>query len=173
MQKNLTHKILDDQPARDIGIPPIPLLYPPFGDFLDTVYGGRDVDAMTLAEYKVKVDDFADSMTGFFADEGARQAKGLLRVNEIFFDCNVWGPRIIPSGILPTPQVQSDGHLATKDGFPLIVVEFKNSDANIQTHSRIQALGYIGRMQVATSTEYHPIFDKFRMPTLLITVIGE
>ena len=90
VQGDPTGRVLDDHPMRDTGIPPVEFLYPLFGDFLDTVYGGRDVDAVTLAEHKVKVSTFADAMTGFFADEDFRQAQGLLYMDNIF-DHNIWG----------------------------------------------------------------------------------
>ncbi len=172
MQDDATGRVLDDHPVPDKGIPPIELLYPPFGDFLDTVYGGRNVDPMTLAEYKVKVDSFADSMTRFFQDEGFRQGPGLSYMNSIF-DHDVWGARIVPAAILPSTKIQSDGHATTKDGFPFLVVEFKNSDANVQTHPRIQALGCIAKMHMETLSDLQPIYDKFRMPSLIITVVGE
>ena len=45
VQSDPTGRVLDDHPVRGTGIPYIELLYAPFGDFLDTVYGGSDVDA--------------------------------------------------------------------------------------------------------------------------------
>ena len=160
VQADPTGRVLDDHPVRNTGIPPVELLYPPFGDFLDTVYGGRDVDAVTLAEHKVKVSTFADAMTGFFPDEDFRQAQGLLYMDNIF-DHNIWGG--------------PDGHITTKDSFPCIVVVFQNSDCDdtAQAFPRIHGLGRIGKMHAETLSEFQTIYDKFRMPSLVITVVGE
>lgn len=119
---------------------------------------------MTLAEHKVKVDAFANAMTGFFPDEDFRQAPGLLYMDEIF-DHNIWRGRTV----LP------DGHITTKDGFPFIVVVFQNSDCDdtAQALLRIQGLHHIGKMHAETLSEFQTIYDKFRMPSLVITVVGE
>ena len=52
---------------------------------------------------------------------------------------------------------------------------FQNSDCDdtAQALLRIQGLDHIGKMHAETLSEFQTIYDKFRMPSLVITVVGE
>src|SRR6266404_3967569 len=78
------------------GIPPLPLLYSGFGQFMDIMDGHVNIpslaDINVVAELQKAVDNMATDMTKFPIDERDQNERGLSHLNEIFRACQ--GTRI-------------------------------------------------------------------------------
>jgi hypothetical protein len=174
LQQNSRERILDDRPEPDSGIPPISLLYPGFGHFLDILDGHDDVpglDDVNIAELQIAVDDLTAKMTRFFEKEVFRMGAGLESINAIFrARRGTEIPQISASAI---GTAMSDGHNVAKNGTSSIVVEFKNDYTEIGSLPQIELAGYVARLDVREGQGRKEAFQRSRVPFLGLTIVGK
>jgi hypothetical protein len=167
LQQNTCDRILDDRPGPDLGIPPISLLFPGFGHFLDIVDGHDNVPGLTdvnIAELQVAVDSLVANMTRFFFEETSRMANGLEYLNKIFHAR--WGTEI-PQ--ISASDIGSVGHNIAKNGTSSIVVQFKNSHTGITSLPQVEVACYVARLNARLQKE---AFLRSRVPFLGLTIVG-
>lgn len=170
LQRDSRERILDDRPEPDHQIPPIPLLYSGFGHFLDIMDGRNDVPGLAnikVAELQMAVDALAKDMTRFFEQELQRREKGLEHLRAIFSARRgTTIPRISAGAI---GSAISDGHSVANNGTSAIVVEFKNSPAEISALPQVQVVGHVAHLDVALEKE---AYLQWRVPCLGLTIVG-
>ncbi|KAF9003645.1 hypothetical protein BDQ17DRAFT_1409037 [Cyathus striatus] len=171
MQEVLEERIFDDRPCEDDGIPPTSLLYDAFGEFLDIYDGRTDVRGLNLVNVPMlqgAVDDFAEEMCKFFANDNHRKSSGIDLLNEIFSaryngDC-------IP--VLIADQ-GTTGAQYTIYSVASIISEFRNISVG---NSEIPEAKLIGRFarSIVHGMERFPneVEGLNRIPSLGITIIA-
>jgi hypothetical protein len=173
IQRDPDERILDDRPVPD-DIPPIPLLYPAFGHFLDIMDGSDDVPGLAdvkVPELRTAVDGLATEMSKYFEKEHQHRDNGLHQLNLIFHARE--GTSIPPISASAISPVISDGHNITGEvdgGTTSIVVEFKNSQAQISAVPQAEAVGYVGHLHKRLAKE---AFLQWRVPCLGLTIVGK
>ncbi|KAI9438257.1 hypothetical protein H4582DRAFT_2129245 [Lactarius indigo] len=170
LQRDPRERILDDRPDPDYQIPPIPLLYSGFGHFLDITDGRDDVPGLAdieVAKLQMAVDTFATEMTRFYETEIKRRSKGLGLLKDIFAARRgTLIPQISASAI---GSIMSDGHNVAVDGTSSIVVEFKNSPADISGVPQVQVTGFVAHLNAAL---VKGAYLQWRAPCLGLTIVG-
>jgi hypothetical protein len=173
IQQDSDERILDDCPVPD-DIPPIPLLYPAFGHFLDIMDSRDDVPGLAdvkVPELRTAVDGLATEMSKYFEKEHQQRDNGLDRLN-LIFDARE-GTSIPPISASVIGPVMSDGHNITGVGdgsTTSIVVDFKNSQALISAVPQAEAVGYVGHLHKQLAKE---AFLQWRVPCLGLTIVGK
>ncbi|KAN0139205.1 hypothetical protein V8E53_002706 [Lactarius tabidus] len=170
LQQNTRERILDDRPGPDLGIPPISLLYPGFGHFLDILDGHDNVPGLNdvnMAELQMAVDVLVAKMAEFFDEEKTRIVIGLEYLNEIFrARRGTEIPHILASDI---GYVTSDGHNIAMNGTSSIMVKFKNSHTGIASLPQVEVAGYVAHLNAQLRKE---AFLRSRVPFLGLTIVG-
>ena len=167
-------RILNDRPSKDVRVPPIALLYAPFGQFLDHVRDRpEEQPGVDLRDFQLAVDEFASAVCEHFKDEEARRDKVLPLLNAIF---GCYHPFTLPSldATVIKGKRTSDGHAIGPAQLMETVVEFKNEFGSGQTDPEIQTTSYYIQMflRLAASGQYKNAFKKYLCPMLVITIIG-
>ena len=173
-QQTPSEKILDDRPERDPDIPPIPLLYEGFGEFLDIVDGAADVSGLSevnMIELAKAVDDLALKMSRFFENDDRRRDAALPILNRIF--AARVGATIPSLHASVIGSVRTDGHNVGKHGGAGIVIEFKNCAANNNAIAEVEMAGYVAHLHSKGMEVHKELFERWRVPCLGMTVVGE
>jgi hypothetical protein len=170
-----TERILNDRPNKDVKVPPIALLYSPFGQFIDHF---RDLPekqepGVDLWKFQLAVDVFASQMCKHFTDESERQRTILPLLNSIF---GCYGPFRLPqiTANRIAGDITSDGHANGPADVMETVVEFKNEFGSTRSDPEIQLTSYYLQMhnyQIRFG-RHKECFQKNLCPTLGISVIG-
>jgi hypothetical protein len=178
-QKDEKARILNDRPNKDVQVPPIALLYPPFGQFLDLIDHPPGVDDnVNLTKLEAAVNDFASLMCRFYDDESLRRS-ALLPALKTIFDCNKMPlPEIMPSSICVASGNGGDrstnGHANGPAGVMETVIELKNEIGATNSDPEIEVVAYYSQMfggQCCVGS--HPrLYDGFMFPALGISIIG-
>ena len=166
-------RILNDRPYKDEKVPPIDLLYAPFGRFLDHVRNRpEEQPGVDLREFQIAVDDFASVMCRHFKDEDVRRDEVLPLLNTIF---RCYHPFTLPplKAAVIVGKKASDVHANGPAGFMETVVEFKNEFGSGQTDPEIQTTSYYLQMfNEERKKGFKDIFPKYLCPSLVISIIG-
>ena len=131
MQEDPNERILDDRPSPD-RVSPIALLYPPFGNFYDSLESARRPS--TPGIYKA-VDLLSQTLLVLDSDEQTRRDTVFNRVTTIL--------RLKGSNI---PSIDADGCLIAPSGAALAVVVFQNEITDISAHPHAQAVGHYSHL---------------------------
>ena len=174
IQRNQKHRIFNDRPYPDLDIAPIALLYDGFGIFQD-IYAGRtkepvDHDISKMARFVKAVTAFCDKMSLFYDDGDQRRDAGLPLLDEIFqaYDGDAFQSNQ-PSAV---GSVRTDGHsLCIVGGAADVVVQFK-PEAGIAGVAEFLGLSYIARLHRVATARNMDLYERWRAPTLMITVAG-
>jgi hypothetical protein len=166
-------RILNDRPDKDEKVPPIALLYAPFGQFLDHIRDRPEKQpGVDLREFQFAVDDFASAMCEGFIDEDRRQDKVLPLLNDIF---KCYHPFKLPP-IDPTVIAEkrtSGGHAKGPAELMETIVEFQNEFGSGQTDPEIQITSYYLQMfNREKDGQFQDTFKKYLCPSLGISIIG-
>ena len=168
-------RILNDRPGKDVRVPPIALLYAPFGQFLDHVRDRpKEQPGVDLRAFQLAVDEFASAMCEHFKDEDERRNKVLPLLNNTF---RCYHPFSLPSldAAVVAGKRTSDRHAIGPAQLMETIVEFKNEFGSGQTDPEIQTTSYYLQMflrLVKVGGPYKNYFEKYLCPTLVITIIG-
>ena len=173
-QNTPSEKILDDRPEQDADIPPFPLLYDGFGEFLDIVDGVTDVPGLSevnTAELLWAVDDFAQKMCRFYKNEDQRRDTALPTLNGIFSARR--GAPILVLHVSAIGSVRTDVHNVEKHGGGGIVTNFKNYAANSNAVAEVELVGYVAHLHAKGMEVHRELFERWRVRCLGLTVVGE
>ena len=171
IQNTPSEKILDDRPEQVADIPPVPLLYDGFGDFLDIVNGVTDVPGLSevdMIELLKAVDDFAQKMCRFYENEDLRRVASLACLNRVF---SARSGNPIPA--LHVSAIGSVGHNVGKHGGGALVFKFKNHAANNNSIAEVELAGYVAHLHAKGMEVHRKLFKRWRVPCLGLTVVGE
>ena len=169
-QKDPKERILDDRPSEDDNIPPVSLLYDGFGQFLDISAGDTNVEGFNdvkVSDLQFAVDEFAQSMCGFFDVEHQRRDAGLEALDKIFA-ARKDGSRTKPKAG-PVGAVTTDGHYTGDHGVATIVYEFKNWSTGISAIPEVELVGCFAH-SVAQGVSKK--LDGWRVPGIGVTIVG-
>ena len=166
-------RILNDRPDKDENVPPIDLLYAPFGRFLDHIRNRpEEQPGVDLREFQFAVDNFASVMCRHFKDEDVRRDEVLPLLNTIF---RCYHPFTLPplQAAVIIGNKASDGHANGPTEFMETVVAFKNEFGSGQTDPEIQTTSYYLQMfNEERKKGFKNIFPKYLCPSLAISIIG-
>jgi hypothetical protein len=172
--QSTSNRILNDRPSKDAKVPPIALLYPPFGDFIDHIRERTEKElGVDLRKFQFAVDEFASVMCNHFENEPERRDAVLPVLNDIFECYEPFSlPLITPSKI--AGERMSDGHANGPAEVMETVVEIKSEFGSGQTDPEIQSTSYFLQMYYAHIRDgpYKESFQKYLCPTLAVTIIG-
>jgi hypothetical protein len=166
-------RILNDRPDKDGKVPPIALLYAPFGRFLDHIRDRPEKQpGVDLREFQFAVDDFASAMCEHFIDEDRRRDKVLPLLNDIF-EC--YHPFKLPP-LDPTVIAEkraSGGHAKGPAELMETIVEFQNEFGSGQTDPEMQITSsYLQMFNREKDGQFQDTFKKHLCPSLVILIIG-
>ncbi|KAG9309700.1 hypothetical protein JVU11DRAFT_10376 [Chiua virens] len=172
LQRDPNERLLDDRAVSgvvgntdlDDRVPPISLVYQPFGSFLDTYLNtGCEVNGAL----KRQVDNFADEMTKIRADEDVRRDRALAHLNTIFQEAlGVGLPAIAAASI---GEYRTDGHVVGPHNMPILLVKLKNEEAGIKSIPIAELSAYYHQL-ICRVDEEHLLCS--RMPALGLTIVG-
>jgi len=167
-------RILNDRPHKDVRVPPIALLYAPFGRFLDHIRDRpEEQPGVDLREFQLAVDEFASMMCEHFPDEDERRDEILPLLNAIF---EIYHPFELPTLVpaITTGKRTSDGHAVGPAQLMETIVEIKNEFGSDHTDPEIQLTSYCLQMfnRRMISGRNKKSFEKYLCPTLVISIIG-
>lgn len=153
-------------------IPPIALLYQPFGEFLD-IYLNSQTSGLVEAhspQMRKLVDCFASSMSSMYDTENERRDACLPALNTIFKAAlGESYPRLTAAAI---GSFRTDGHnLGPKDE-PLMIVEIKNDLVGISSNPILELCNYYYRVVEKFAVTSPELFLASKMPALVLTVVG-
>ena len=174
LQKDREERLFDHRaiagtrgPHPDDLVPPISLLYQPFGTFIDTYLGmGRNA-AGAPPSLKGQVDDFANEMAQIHANEDRRRDAGLTHLDLIF--CEALAAGLSPIRAASFGRYGTDGHILGPRGMPIFIVEFKNEAAGISSIPVVELCAYYNKFIAEVSKDLQL---SSRMPALGLTVVG-
>ena len=160
-------RILNDRPCTDIKVPPLALLYPPFGQFADDL-DSEKVPPTNPRKFQLAVDTFASVMCRHFRDKEVRRMAVLGALNGIFRSYEPFSlPLIVPDTI--AGERVSDGHANGPAQVMETVVGFEdNTDPEIQNTSCYLQMND-SQMRLGT---HKKSFEKYLCPALGISIIG-
>ena len=156
----------------DNDIPPIALVYQPFGQFLDTYLSERGYNPEEALSPRARecVDRFMARMASIYASEDARQGACLQTLNDIFYAVLGERHRQIMPGVIG--KFRSDGHSRGPHGTPLCVVEFKNESPS--HHLPVVELAcYYHQLATEVKKRYKSTFMCSTLPALGMTITGK
>lgn len=160
--------ILDDR------VPPVSLLYQPFGDFSDTYLGNsgnRGPGGGTFDPIWQKVDELATvAEMSYTTGDRDRNKTRLHLLNEIFTTVLGIDHRPLAAGTDFEPK--TDGHSTAPGGEPICIVGFKNELAGFNSIPILQLLRYYVEL-IQMAKGYPDVLSSSRMPTLGITFVGK
>ena len=162
MQEDPKKKILDDRPSEDNNIPPVSLLYDGFGQFLDIFAGDTNVEGFNdvkASELQNAVDEFAQSMCGFFETEDEKRETGLVRLNKIF--------AARKDDSVPRTPVR---HYTGDHGVVTMVYKFKNWPTGNSAIPEVELVGHFARF--FAQGDHLRRLDGWRVPGLGLTIVG-
>ncbi|KAG9309505.1 hypothetical protein JVU11DRAFT_10477 [Chiua virens] len=171
LQRDPNERLLDDRAiAGVVGgtdlddlVPPIPLVYQPFGSFLDTYLDtGREVNGAL----KRQVDDFAYEMSEIQVDDDARRDRALIHLNAIFQEA--LGGALPAIAATSIGKYKTDGHIGPRN-MPILLVEVKNEEAGIKSIPIAELSAYYHQLICRVDEE---LLLCSRMPALGITIVG-
>lgn len=169
LQQDSRERILDDRPEPDRDIPPVPLLYPGFGHFLDIVDGCGNVPRLAdvkVAELRKAVDRLAMKMTGFVEPEEEWREECLVYLRQIFdVRQDIKMPQILSS---PIGSVGPVGHDIAVNGTSSIVVKFEKSHPGIPALPQVEVTGYFAHLNRRSDPE---LYRRWRVPCLGLTIV--
>ena len=163
----------DDRPREDDNIPPVSLLYEGFGQFLDIFAGDSNVEScndVKASELEFAVDEFAESMCGFFDTEDDKKVTGLKRLNKIFAARkDGFRPKLAAAHI---GAVTTDGQYTGDHGVVTMLCEFKNRSTGNRAIPEVELVGWFAR-SFARGVDNHPRkLSGWRVPALGVTIVG-
>ena len=169
------NRILNDRPRKDVQVPPLALLYPPFGQFNDDLFSNEEpaMRPTDLRKLWFAVEAFASVMCGHIQDEKERQKAILLALNGIFESYKPFRlPPIVPNKV--ARERVSGGHAKGPAQVMDTVVEFMNEFGSGVTDPEIQYTSYFLQMNDAQMRlgAHKKSFEKHLCPTLGISIIG-
>ena len=176
LQQNPNQRLLDrrwppsyDGPRPDDDVPPISLVYRPFGEFLDIFLSQEDFGSEILIRARDNVHSFAVAMAQVYQSEDERREAGLKALNNIFWEVLGYrAPRLTASSIGP---LRSDRFDTGEQGEPICVVGFKNE----QESSCIpvaELLRYYHELVKRVWVKDFAIIDCSKQPALGMTIVG-
>ncbi|KAG9314767.1 protein kinase subdomain-containing protein PKL/ccin9 [Chiua virens] len=157
LQGDPKERILDDRAiagvaggtALDDRVPPIPLIYQPFGTFLDTYF---DTALEVNGLLKRQVDE------------------ALIHLNRIFKEAlGVSVPSLSPTAPAGISKCRSDGHIVGSHDMPILLVELKNEEAGIKSVPIAELSGYYCRLLGNIDDDR---LLRSRVPALGLTLVG-
>ena len=166
--------LLNDRPVKDVNIPPIALLYPPFGGFIDHIRNRPEKqEGVDLRGFQIAVDEFAAAMCDHYKDESERQRAVLPILNGIFRCYKLHLLPDIAPGLIKEGRM-SDGHAVGPNQVMETVVEIKNEFGSGQTDPEIQFTSYFIQMNHhhMKNGPHEASFKRFLCPALGIMMIG-
>jgi hypothetical protein len=166
------NRILNDRPSKDVNVPPLALLYPPFGRFIDDLHPKKK-PAMNLQTLQFAVEAFGSVMCKHFQDGKDRQKAVLEALYEIFRSYGQFSlPPIVPDKI--AGERVSSGHANGPAQVMETVVGIQNEFGSGNTDPEIQYTSCFMQMnnsQIRFGT-HKKSFEKHLCPTLGITIVG-
>jgi len=173
-QRDPKEKILDDRPSEDDNIPPVSLLYDGFGQFLDISAGDTNVEGLIdvkVSDLQFAVDEFAQSMCGFFEVECQRRDAGLAALDKIFAARKDGSRTKLTVG--QTGLVTTGGHYTGDHGVtPMIYYAFKNWSTGISAIPEVELVGHFAHSFAQGVGMYSRKLDGWRVPGLGVTIVG-
>jgi hypothetical protein len=140
--------LLDDRPKLEQHMPPISLLYPGFGTFLDifngvTVHGThtQHLSGVNLVALERAVDVFATKMCCFYDDEKQRRDTALICLNAMLDALPGEKPPNLIAGTIGS--VITDGHVQLPNGLCIEVLEVKKEEPGTNTIAYVQGASYV------------------------------
>jgi len=174
--KPLRHvdRFLNDCPGKGERVPPIALLYAPFGRFVDHIRDRpKEQHGVDLREFQFAVDEFASVMCECFRNKGERRDKVLPLLNAIF---NCYYPFTLPSldSAVATGKRTGGGYAIGPAQLIETIVEFRDEYGSGHTDPEVQTTSSYLQMfdHQRTSGRYKNSLEKFLCPTLVITITG-
>lgn len=155
---------MDDRPYPDLDIPPISLLYGPFGEF-DDIFARRLVPLddlnIDLAMFEQTVDEFATAMLDCYENENLRWGAARPLFSKIGFD--------LPAASVGSTPYRTDGHYEV-NGLMVTALEIKNEQADTKSIPYVKAALYVGQSHKEAAKA---MCRHWRVPALCITLVGE
>ncbi|KZT09106.1 uncharacterized protein LAESUDRAFT_748334 [Laetiporus sulphureus 93-53] len=173
IQNDSEDRVLNDRPKTNMDIAPIALLYEGFGQFQDefsACEGPFQLDITRTVNLINLMTKFADAMCTSYATEDERCTKALPLLNEI---SSIVVDDICPSEI-PRCNACTDGYSVSATGACDLVVEFRR-DGDSGSDAVAQGVSYLAhrhRDTVEKNVANEHVYDEWRVPALLITVVG-
>ncbi|KAF5316413.1 hypothetical protein D9619_006302 [Psilocybe cf. subviscida] len=162
-QNNSDERLLDDRPHPDLDIPPISLLYGPFGEF-DDIFARRALPLadsnIDSAKFEQTVDEFATAMLDFYGNEDLRRGATGPLFSKIGFD--------LPATSVGSTPYRTDGHYEV-NGLMVTVLEIKKEQADTKSIPYVQAALYVGQSHKEAAKA---MCRHWRVPALCITLVG-
>ncbi|KAN0093333.1 hypothetical protein V8E55_004117 [Tylopilus felleus] len=158
-------------------LPPIEVLFHGFGEFLE-IWRAASMSNFKpdSTELDMRVEDFVNSMSLVYTDEGLRRTEGLKKLNLIFPPTDrrdsIAPGEVSRKGSTGSPP-RTDGHsLFGHLGIPCIIVEFKNESGGSTAIPIAELVAYYARMVENIATDKAEVVNGSRLPTLGITIVG-
>ncbi|KAG7085640.1 hypothetical protein E1B28_003187 [Marasmius oreades] len=166
--------IYDDRPGPDYGVAPIALLYPPYGDFLDACAKPlpKEFEAIDLIAMMREVDALVVIAAGFHKDEDERNNQFIDALNRIFQCYHDRSEPLAPmSRAIIAQKRTTDGH--TSGPITDRALEVKCSTGNATSNGEVQIALYVHNINASAQERCPKLFERYRVPTLAMTLIGE
>jgi len=156
----------------DDDVPPIALVYQPFGEFLDRYLcrsGGSFAEAPS-PHLTDQVDTFVAAMNAIYADEDSRRSACLPPLNSILHATLGGVCPLMTTAIIDGFMI--DGHSLGPHGEPILMANFKNEISGLSSAPILELCNCYHRL-VGESLKDHPeLLLTSKMPVLALTVVG-
>ena len=159
LQNDQREKILDDRPKRDVNIPPLPLLYRGFGQFLDSTNPAAQFCKLSSGRLRKEVDQLVTEV----CNVGSGQQKILGFLADILFPGSYASFEYL---LDDQSQRATDGHMLAPHGGPLFIVEYKRGMDTAEP----QIASYFARLAEEAASQ---ICRGWRQPTLGLIIRGD